>query len=189
MTFKEYCLKYGREELLREWHPTKNELYSTDTISYGSQKRIWWQCSLGHEWESPLFSRTCQYHGCPYCAGKKIAEGASFKDKYPELAKEWHKTKNAQLKPEKFHPKSHVSVWWQCEFSHEWRATIKSRAEGNGCPVCEGKAVLKGVNDLETKYPYIAKEWNLEKNGEAKPSGVLANSVRKVWWKCSLNHE
>ena len=187
-TLREYCLEYGREDLLTEWHPEKNGAFSVDEISYGSQKRIWWKCAFGHEWESPLFGRTCQQHGCPYCAGKKIPEGMSFKEQYPELVNEWHEKKNAQLKPENFLPKSHVSVWWQCEKGHEWRATVKSRAEGGACPVCAGKAVQAGYNDLLTKYPKIAKEWDFEKNAPLKPSEILPKATKRVFWKCSFGH-
>ncbi|MCD8196887.1 MAG: zinc-ribbon domain-containing protein, partial [Lachnospiraceae bacterium] len=30
-------------------------------------------------------------------------------------------------------------VWWKCENGHEWRATIASRSNGCGCPVCLGR--------------------------------------------------
>lgn len=186
---REYCRQYGREELLKEWHPTKNEAYSPDTISYGSQKRIWWRCSLGHEWESPLYSRTGQYHGCPYCAGKRIPEGADFKSVYPDIAAQWHPRKNAQLKPEHYLPGSHVSVWWKCAEGHEWRTTIKSRVGGNGCPVCANRIALEGVNDLASNYPTVAKEWHPTKNGNLTPAQVVAKSERRVWWRCERGHE
>lgn len=188
-TLREYCRQYAREDLLTQWHPTKNELLSPDTISYGSQRRIWWKCSRGHEWESPLYSRTAQNHGCPYCTGKRIPEGADFKTLFPDIAGQWHSAKNAQLKPQNYLPGSHVSVWWQCDSGHEWRATIKSRVEGNGCPVCSNRIAVAGVNDLVTVYPDIAKQWHPTKNGVLKPTEVVAKSERKVWWCCEKKHE
>ena len=64
--------------------------------------------------------------------------------------------KNAQLKPDDYLPGSHTSVWWQCSKGHEWRAVIKSRVEGNGCPICSNRVAVTGVNDLESAYPLIA---------------------------------
>ena len=188
-TLREYCCQYGREEILAQWHPTKNELCSPDTVSYGSHKRIWWMCSHGHEWESPVYARTTQYHGCPSCAGKRIPEGSSLKAMYPNIAGQWHPTRNAQLKPDDYLPGSHTSVWWQCSEGHEWRAVIKSRVEGNGCPVCSNRVAVTGVNDLESAYPIIAKEWHPSKNGALKPSQVVTKSERKIWWRCEKGHE
>lgn len=54
----------------------------------------------------------------------------------PELVKEWHPTANGNLTPRKVEIFYSTPVWWICRRSHEWQATIKSRMEGNGCPVC-----------------------------------------------------
>jgi hypothetical protein len=43
--------------------------------------------------------------------------------------------------------------------------------------------VLKGFNDLATKYPEIAKEWDYSKNRKT-PDQVAAKSSKKYWWKC-----
>ncbi len=52
----------------------------------------------------------------------------------PELAKEWHPTKNGILSPEHFRIHSNHKIWWQCEKGHEWEAVINSRKNGVGCP-------------------------------------------------------
>ena len=44
-------------------------------------------------------------------------------------------------------------------------------------------------NSLLLLNPEIAKEWNYQKNGSLKPEYILANSSKKVWWKCSKGHE
>jgi hypothetical protein len=54
----------------------------------------------------------------------------------PELVKEWHPTANGNLTPRKVGIVYSKPVWWICSRSHEWQATINSRIEGNGCPVC-----------------------------------------------------
>ena len=51
------------------------------------------------------------------------------------------------------------------------------------------RKVLKGYNDLRTTHPKIAREWNKERNGDLKPTDAIANSNKRVWWKCEEGHE
>ena len=107
----------------------------------------------------------------------------------PKIAREWNYEKNGNLKPEHFAANSHKKVWWKCCEGHEWQATIKDRNDGNGCPYCSSKKVLKGYNDLQTVNPTLAMEWNYEKNDGVTPADVMPNSNKKVWWECSKGHE
>ena len=56
-----------------------------------------------------------------------------------------------------------------------------------GCPVCYGKRVEKGFNDLLFLNPEVAKEWCYELNGFG-PDEITAGSKKAVWWKCELGH-
>ena len=66
-----------------------------------------------------------------------------------------------------------------------WEAFPSNLLKGKGCPVCSGRSVAVGVNDLITLFPNIAKEWNKTKNAPLMPSDVKSGSSRKVWWICS----
>ena len=46
------------------------------------------------------------------------------------------------------------------------------------------KKLEVGVNDLETWFPDIAKEWNYDKNPGMTPRDITGRSTKKVWWKC-----
>ena len=105
----------------------------------------------------------------------------------PDISKEWHETKNGNLKPSDVTKGSHKKVWWQCSKvkHHEWEATVKSRAiSNNGCPFCANKKVSI-ENCLATISPDIAKEWHETKNGELTPNNVINGSGKKVWWQFS----
>jgi hypothetical protein len=39
----------------------------------------------------------------------------------PSLVKEWHPTKNVQLKPYDVTPGSGKRIWWICQKGHEWQ--------------------------------------------------------------------
>ena len=65
----------------------------------------------------------------------------NLKDSHPDIAAEWHPTKNGSLKPEQFTPGSAEPIWWECKNGHEWNTQIKSRTHGSGCPYCKGQKV------------------------------------------------
>lgn len=101
----------------------------------------------------------------------------------PTLAKEWHPTKNGDLKPEDISPGSGKEVWWLYPEGHPYLMVVNQRAKrGYGCPYCSGHRALKGVNDLATTNSELVKEWNYEKNLNLTPFDVTAGSRKKVWW-------
>ena len=107
----------------------------------------------------------------------------------PNLANEWHPTKNSTLSPRDVTAGSNKKVWWLCEKGHEWQAVISSRKTGCGCPFCAGQRVISGYNDLATVNPLLASEWHPTKNGELLPSNVTTGTNRKVWWLGKCSHE
>jgi hypothetical protein len=111
--------------LVNEWHPTRNGDLTPEQVTSGSGKKVWWKCSRGHEWETILSNRT-NGSGCPYCSGKKASEDYNLAVKHPELAKEWHPTRNGDLTPAQVTPGSSMKVWWRCSRGHEWEAQANS---------------------------------------------------------------
>ena len=69
----ENCLKILNSDLARQWHPTKNRDLTTQDVTCGSQKKVWWMCTKGHEWQSTVVNRT-KGRGCPYCSGRRKLE-------------------------------------------------------------------------------------------------------------------
>lgn len=72
-----------------------------------------------------------------------MAKLYSLAETNPELAKEWHPTKNGALKPTDVTADSNRKVWWLLpyddpktgkHFDFEWEATINHRNNGAGCP-------------------------------------------------------
>ena len=188
-SLREYCTRYDRNELLAQWHPEKNGTLTPNDLSYGSQKKVWWRCDHGHEWQSPPYTRVGRSSGCPYCTGKRVAPGLDLRSLFPDIAAQWHPTKNGVLTPDQVTPGSHRRVWWRCDQGHEWSALVKSRVEGCGCPVCTNRIVIPGENDLRSLAPELAKQWHPSKNGALQPDQCLPGSARKVWWRCDRGHE
>ena len=107
---------------------------------------------------------------------------------HPEVAAQWHPTKNGDFKPGMFTYGSGPQFRWICKKKHEWETVINERTMGGGCPYCSNKKVGYG-NDLKSKNPQLSKEWNQTKNGDLKPSKFNPFSHKKVWWICENKHE
>lgn len=132
----------------KEWHPTKNGPLTPSMVSYGTMLMVWWLCpTCQNDWEAPVNRRAIKQSGCPYCSGKKIKVG--FNDlttTAPEVAKEWHPTKNAPLQPTEVFRGSNKEVWWECQNGHEWQALIMNRTSGKSqCPICYQRSRKKSV--------------------------------------------
>ena len=177
------------QDLVKEWHPTRNLPLTPEQVLPGSEKKVWWKCAQGHEWQAEIRSRVSGC-GCPVCANRKLAEGENdLATLRPELAAQWHPTRNGSLTPGDLTAGTRRKVWWRCDKGHEWQASVLSRTSlGNGCPVCAGKQIIPGENDLASQFPQLAAQWHPDKNGALRPENVSPNSNRKVWWLCPLGH-
>lgn len=188
-TLFDYCTRTENQYLLEQWDTVRNGTLTPHLISYGSKRRVWWHCKAGHTWEATVTARTSSGSGCPYCAGTRPIPGKTdLNTLYPYLAAQWHPQKNRPLSPDAVQPGSHRKVWWVCPKGHEWQAQIKSRVKGCGCPICAGKQVTPGINDLRTLFPALAQQWHPTRNGALRPDDVPAGSHRRVWWICSKGH-
>lgn len=187
----DYCLKYDLQDLLRQWHPTKNAPLTPEEVSYGSKRSVWWNCEKGHEWQAMVYTRAGAGSGCPYCAGRRASPGENdLASQRPDLAAQWHPTKNNGVTPADIPLGSHHMAWWVCDKGHEWRAMVKSRAiSGTGCPVCANRRLNPGENDLAATHPELVAQWHPTKNGSLRPSDLVAGACRKVWWSCEKGHE
>ena len=188
VTLYEFCLLHHQEELLEQWDPA-NLPATPQNVTYGTRDEYWWQCEKGHRWQAPVKSRTSG-RGCPYCSTRRLQPGVNdFATRFPDIAAQWHPTKNNALLPEQVAANSNRSVWWQCEQGHTWRAPVGRRVQfATGCPYCTGRKVLPGFNDLASLEPQVAAQWDTERNGSLRPDQVTVGSGKRVWWRCEEGH-
>lgn len=174
-------------ELALEWSD-KNGILKPTMVAVYSNRKVWWKCSKGHEWNTLIATRSYGSK-CPYCSGKILLKGFNdFAAKQPKLASEWSE-RNLPLTPDMINEKSRKNVWWKCrKCGYEWKAVVHSRVKGAECPVCADRAVLSGYNDLAATDPNLLAEWDYDKNTDIFPEHISRSSMRKVWWKCRLGH-
>jgi len=182
------------EELAKQWHPTKNGTLKPSDVTAGSTKKVWWLCpnNKTHEWAAVIGNRTRKGYGCPkcrtYCSVTKTDKSLAVR--FPNIAKQWHPTKNGGISPSDVTYGSAQLIWWQCtkNKSHEWQETVTSRThkKNPNCPKCPDSHSSK-ANSLQQVFPGIAAEWHPTKNGDLKPEQVSRASGAKVWWLCPKN--
>jgi len=172
-------------ELAAQWHPTANGDLRPTQVSPRSLRKVFWLCPAGgHTWAAQVRQRLIKRTGCPECAYSFPARArAPLTQTHPQLAAQWHPSRNGAAHPVHVTYGSGRRVWWRCEQGHEWQAKINSRSHGTGCPVCSGWRYNE-YNTLALKRPELAIEWHPTANGDLTPDGVAPGSPRYAWWQC-----
>lgn len=172
------------DRLRQEWDEIENGC-SFDVGVKTPEKKFWWRCNEGHRWETRAISRIKRESRCPYCIGRKAITGVNdVATLYPDLAKQFHPTRNGELKLDRLKESSGKKVWWICEKGHEWEAVINTRTKrGYGCPICSRQKIIAGVNDFATSHPELAEEVCLEKNPGVDITQI-GGSKQRIVWRC-----
>ena len=184
---------YLYPEIAKEWHPTKNGKLTPDLFVPGSGEVVWWRCSqCGNEWPASVANRS-KGSGCDVCATdrRKITKKETLLSKRGSIDKEWclldWDYEANEYGPEHYTNGSGEEVNWRChKCGHRWKTTIGARTRDykNGCPLCSGKVIVSGVNDLPTVMPELMQEWDYERNTEIDPTTVGRGSHDSTYWKC-----
>lgn len=156
------------------WDYDKNKnTVSPTQVTFASGRKVWWKCSLSHSWKAQIAKIVSSNRGCPYCSNPPkliLSEYNDLATKNPEVLRYWDYSKNT-IDPTTIAPNSGKIVWWRCELKHKWEQKITKITNGNRCPYCSGKAVLKGFNDLLTFCPKLTDLWIEEKEMPAYHKG------------------
>ena len=194
-------------ELAKLWHPTKNGNLTPEDVTEGSSREVWWLLSckdsktgkcLVFERKSSVNHQSVRHHHLYPEKRKVYNRKNNLAVTHPELAAQWHPTRNGNLKPEDVLAGSNKKAWWILSyddentgkhFDFEWESAIVIRTtqadngtKSAGCPYLSGHKVWRGFNDLATTHPELAAQWHPVKNGKLTPEDVTAGSHKDVWW-------
>jgi len=146
-------------------------------------------CPRGHHPRlSPL---TYLQSGCPHCRGQRTTEERladlrvdpdSFQMN-PEIAAQWHPSKNGRLDLRRLSPNSRKMVWWlEPDCGHEWQASPAEREKRQRlrCPVC--RTIL---DSLAYHFPMLADEWSAANPLTAWQVRPAATLLFTPEWVCS----
>ena len=167
-------------EIVKHWHPYKNDGLLPTQVSFGSKKNIWWICDhdKNHIWKETLNRITSRKNfECRICA--------SLNYTHPEIARFWHPSKNGDLSSEDVTYNSGKKVWWKCPEGddHEWDVRIADM-HGTGCRICSGKRVVRSTS-IVVSHPHLTSQWHPTLN-KLYPEKVNFGSKKIVWWKCDV---
>lgn len=190
----------NRPDLIEEWDYEQNIDISPYDVTLNSHKKVVWKCKKCKKTWTAIIKARVNGNGCPFCAvetrkntfNKTIIKTRknSVKDNSPNLVEEWLYDDKTGYTPENTAINSHRLISWKCKkCGYVWKAIVKNRVNGSGCPFCAGRLVHSGINDLKTLSPELIEEWDYERNIDVSPSTIHSKSGRKVWWKCKLGHE
>lgn len=132
--------------LAQEWDYELNSKSPTEYTPHSAEK-VYWKCQNNHRWQNVIKFRTRYFDKhmssgqplCPYCNHRRVSTTYNLVVEFPNIAKQWDYIKNGSLTPLEVSPKSHLKVWWKCEYNpnHSWQCSIANRTLlGRGCPIC-----------------------------------------------------
>lgn len=182
-------LQTTHPQIAQEWNYQKNENLKPTQVIMGTHKNLWWVCKEGHEWQSTGTNRKAG-NNCPICAGQMVMPGVNdMATTHPELARQFDARKNGGITPTQVIAGTNKKIWWICDLGHSWKVSGNNRVSINsGCPVCSGRLILPGFNDLATTHKDLVSEWHPTLNGNLLPSQVSTGTHKKVWWLCKEGH-
>lgn len=176
-TLKDKAMLKVRPDLWCQWDFKKNDELGHDIwkVSYGSGKEVWWISEDGNDYYPQKITFRVR-NQIP-----SIIRSLGYKN--PELASQWHPTKNGDLTPHDVTCGSDKQVWWKCSKNplHEWETSVSNRNRHlSDCPFCSGYTAWKGETDMWTTNPKLA---GLLVNPEdGYKLGEFSN--KKTNWKC-----
>lgn len=178
-------------ELVPEWSE-KNLPLTPETITFGSNKKVWWKAACGHEWQTSVKARS-NGESCPICSGARVIAGINdLATIEPLLAKEWSEKNDIQ--PTEVSIGSHKKVILvkrgigdsvaicQCVAQELAHAQLAVTSEAYSRKDCGFDAVCIGYM-LCKKYGVDAQNFNIAnldnfKNKEPKEIRSELNKVR-----------
>ena len=179
-------------KLLSEWHPSKNGGLFPYALTMGSNKKVWWICDKGHEFDLVVNKRVAGQN-CPYCSNKRVLIGYNdLKTLFPKLDAEFDNEDNDFRSCEVVIGSTRKAVWKCLVCNNKWRTEIRHRTQrDSGCPKCaqlirtknHQKTILSQRGCLDD--PLLLKEWDFEKNAPLMPNDVTAGCNTRVNWICS----
>ena len=187
-------------ELAKLWCKPDNGTLTPFMFPSGSNYEATWECpKCGNTWKSPIVSivqrkvKTCR--ACSMKAnGKNTTKAKTIKygslaERSDLLLRQWDTEANGDLSPYEVPLNYTKDVAWKCDkCGHKWINSPVSRLQPKGkianCPHCTGRVAMPGVDDLETLYPNIAKEWDYQRNNGILPSQIKPFTNKKYYWVC-----
>ncbi|NSX37139.1 zinc-ribbon domain-containing protein [Pseudarthrobacter oxydans] len=143
------------------------------------------KCPEGHT--CSLVPLTFLQSGCPSCKAAQTRQAGrpTVADLLPEIASQWHPTRNGKLTPQTVVWDSKRPIWWVADCcGNEWPATPRDRDKYDRlrCPKCETK-----LGSLAWQDPGLAAEWSPSNPVSAWHVRPYGKTDFDPEWVCAIN--
>lgn len=129
---------------------SKNNTEDPTTLKAQSNRKVLWWCGK-HEWIANPYNVLGSGTRCPVCANKIATPETALTATHPDIAAQWHPTKNIRT-PNQVTSGHGSQVWWRCPNNpeHVWSTYVYNRTkpEGTSCPQCAYSPDSRGQLDL-----------------------------------------
>lgn len=187
-------------ELAKNWDSQKNGKLTPNMLTPGSNYEAFFKCErCGKSWSAAISTVTKWKRTlCKKCSmgdngvnntKRIVKERGSLGNYSKELTEQWDCDANGDITPFDIPKNYSKPVFWKCPTcGYKWSQAPTARVHKEiiaGCPHCSGRVAMESVDDLQTLYPEIAKEWDAEKNKGVFPSQIRPGSSTPRYWICS----
>ncbi len=161
------CPKYAKEWISSEHNLTPYQVprFSNESVN--------WQCSVcDYKWTTDVSARK----QCPRCCGKIVSDKNRLSILFPDIASEFHPTKNGNLTSDDFSFASEKKIWWLCgECGNEWDGKISERTRKNKLKRSKCKYCSATLGEMEIQK--ILRKYNIRFETETyfndSPRGII----------------
>ncbi len=185
-------------QLAEEWHIAKNGDLTPANVSYGSGKKVWWLCTLGHEYQATILHRSSGTN-CPICnSGRQtsFAEQATFfyvKMLYPDAISRYKASFLDRMELDIFIPSIRFAIEYDGEAWHK-KDTIKreqlkyKKCHENNIKLIRLREKFPELGSMIADYQYGSDKLYQPKNLEH----VIKEILRRInfsinWLKCPID--
>ena len=192
-----YCAgkKVLRKNSFAALHPEIMDEFDPDneidpyTVAEKSSKNAKWICRNNpeHRWIAQFNARANGQGGCKICRDYNYE--LKFSEEHGEF-EQYYDTEKNERPFSSYSNRSNERVWWKCNADHSFKWSILNFSNtGNfKCPICENKQLLVGENDLKSKYPEFAQEFDAVKNNMLPENILYTSRDDSIWWICKEGH-
>lgn len=179
----------------KKYDNSKKNVLSSDKIHATANGKYWFHCDVcGGDYLKTLVNEVKAEKegtlGCPICQGFEVRGGINdvlTKSPYGKIY--WDYDKNTE-NPKDVYYDSRKTYWFKCLKGHSFDMSLfklncyysNNKGKGNGCPICMGRRVVKGINDVATVFKGDLSRWS--ENSSVKPDEVTMGSSKLVTALC-----
>lgn len=148
-----FMKSFASQERSIYWNKEKN-IKSPREIPINSQQKFWFKCDkCNHDFQGILHNITGYNQWCPFCGNQKICDDDNcidcFNKSFASSDKAIFWSNKNELKPRNKFKKCNTKFIFNCEYNHEFEATLNNISSGKWCPFCINKTekILKDFLD------------------------------------------